>query len=842
MTFERVKKFITGIYKNDVVFGFAVLIGYFLQGRLWIFRGLYKYISTNVGYYGDAYYVMSIYLQNGLNLINGNLYSLQGDHYTWYSNIISATEHTLGPSVIFSALYEITSNPSLSLNLMYLSNIILLQFGMYLLIKYYTKNRIVSFFAGFFLPLSHALKMYYVGHIHSVMYWTLPFLILMIEKYFLNSDHKESIIKKSFVYLFTLFCFVWLLLAGWHIAIFSGICLVFYALLQSKKIYELFKSSKLKFVQLFSIVLIGIIVILPVAIRTLETSKVYRTTRSIGDVAYESRPITGLYGLSGIAFISLSMLKEQEIKQISEVSKSKISNIINDLNDQTPIQPFPDLVSSFSLMLYFILIIPFITYLIIEKKRPTKMFWLVSSSIFIFILSMGPYLKFTTGRIENIKMPYFYIYQIFFPLQAIRNINRIIFIGYFGLIIFWSILLAKGYDYFKNKNFIKGYHSIFGVVFLLLLAIITNFGWSGASVPQIEIDKDLQQAYSFINDRGESSSIYFLDEIGKDKYNNDSLGYNTSIFNFENRSRSINLVNGSIAGLYPYSTLLDTLEDSVVPAEIDLMVNIIAGKKVDYVISKNRDLKSELLAKLQNYYKLEFQNKNYSILSFQSSPLTTSRPDISLSIPSILNKDLKNYAYINFGNLTDYVWVNEYTVEAIDYKIEFEKDNKVEKTIKQKFGEEPFLAPEDGFSVEIDINKGFLEVGDYTINLYRNGQKQFSKDISVYNNKEWEEKEKGSRAVFDKYKDAQYGNFLEVNSFYASGKLEKDADGSNLYLDIIPALETIEGEAFPGFPSWFEPYECEIKGVYMKGDSFSKWCKYHQTGDRKYTVIKGLIR
>ena len=46
----------------------------FLQQRFWLYSGIYQDLKNKIGGHGDAYYNLSLYLQNNLNLRMGHIY------------------------------------------------------------------------------------------------------------------------------------------------------------------------------------------------------------------------------------------------------------------------------------------------------------------------------------------------------------------------------------------------------------------------------------------------------------------------------------------------------------------------------------------------------------------------------------------------------------------------------------------------------------------------------------------------------------------------------------------------------------------------------------------------
>ena len=91
--FKNSKNF---IYKlvNSPLFALALIIGLILaQHRFWLYSEIYTNLYNKIGSGGDAYYNLAIYLQNNTNLLQGKFYSMDGDHFTWWSNIIAVTGH-----------------------------------------------------------------------------------------------------------------------------------------------------------------------------------------------------------------------------------------------------------------------------------------------------------------------------------------------------------------------------------------------------------------------------------------------------------------------------------------------------------------------------------------------------------------------------------------------------------------------------------------------------------------------------------------------------------------------------------------------------------------------------
>ncbi len=262
LTTKKFKTWITAHKKELLALG--ALLALVIVEHIVLFGSYYRHLGSVIGSGGDSYYNLSLFMQNLLNWKHGQFLSLQGDHISFYQNAIGVTAHVISPSVVFALLLPIFKNPIFIFNLIFFGNIFLLQLGIYFLVRFYTKNIPLSIFAALFVILSPAIVgIYYVGHVHASLYWTLPFLILLFEK--LREQHASKTSNKKYIAYAAgiFFCTLWLFFADWHVAIFASIWIGLWVLFHIGMVRNFRKNFRMLLAFFVPLVLAGIILIPP---------------------------------------------------------------------------------------------------------------------------------------------------------------------------------------------------------------------------------------------------------------------------------------------------------------------------------------------------------------------------------------------------------------------------------------------------------------------------------------------------------------------------------------------------------------------------------------------------
>jgi hypothetical protein len=778
---------------------------------------------------------------------------MEGDHYTWYAKMIAMTAHGLGPSLVFAVLFEFTNNPILSYNILYVSNLLLFQLGLYLLVKYYTKNGVIGFVAGFLLPLSYATQMYYTFHLHSFYYWTLPFLLLSVEVLFDRIKSGTYSIRRVVSLLSVIFAsLVWLLLAEWHIAIFSLLFLLIFGLFKTRFIFENFRQHYKVFIAFFVTIFLAYCTLIPLALQMLEATNIHHKVRSEYDVSYEARPVTELLFLSIPLRVVVSEVDQYFPIFSSPEERVSFWKAVN--SPVLPVNYYPDILTSILFWLVLLLIIPFTLYSIKSKGKFSHEVYLGIILLVAMILGLGPFLKLSNNLVvAEIKLPHHYLFHLLLPLQAIRNINRIFTIGYFAALILFSLLLQRAYLALKHQKAFayKTVYSYILVTLLLLFGVIINNGWYGFAYPEVKIQGSLQKTFALIREETQGpSDVYYLDQLGTPYFADSLYAYNASYFNYTERNDYINTVIGGIAGLYPEATILDQLEDSDNPKVINEFVSILSAKKVDFVIVRNRDQNSPIIQALKQYYNYQAIDKEYALMRLQTVTTegVTFTPTYDFIIPKTINKSEPVHIYLNFVNMTDKIYINKEQVAAKKYTFKYiDSKGTTKHEEDHKAGGEPFILPGDGKSVQITNNLKRLSTGEYRVQVYEEGSLIAEETINIVDKIQWQARAESLKSEPIIIEETHFSFRQKETTFlqgdiYVSGKVtqgiinpQNKERGELSQIQFHFVNDTDQPAALP---AWLTAYQCTVDSVYTPDDRFGLWCNFHQPSDLTFDTAQ----
>jgi hypothetical protein len=844
----------------------------FLQHRFWIFRNIYKNFGTAMGSGGDSYYNLAIYLQNLNNFNNGQWYSLEGDHYTFYSNIIGVTAHNYAPSLVFAFLYKIFDNPIFVFNFIFFGNIFLTQIGIYLLVRFYTKNKFASLLTSILVPLSQAtVWTYYTGHIHAALYWALPFLILLLELFLLENFKikKTNPLTKNFnltnikIFIYILGILVtslWIFFAEWHILIFSSFWIAIWLLFKLKSFFIDFKKYKIQIISILSVWILCILLLLPLGLNYVKTSKIYNSTRTLDAVASTNFSTESFFGNKIFILAGLNATKGV-VQNINPETKT--------LNDVTTTvsqngSDFPDKITNFSFILLNILFLPFIFWWISSKQ---KKYTLEVSLALIFLIcswvALGPVLKIANHKIEYVLLPHYFLYQILFPLQAIRAIWRITAISYLSILVFWAVVLSTYWEYIKaqviqnfpSKKLTRFY--IFGLKLLIgILSIVLIFvqqsGFLGNSIPAISQINPILDAIS--NLKSSKEKTFFIWQKGG---NDDGLDYQLSLHNLKKGHKELNWVAGGIAGTYPdFLSMTTSFINS--GKYLDVPAKILAAKKVDFIIYNREvdpveNLKFEL--SIQKYYERVAKIDNKEIWQLNNIPEYISNyADLNyfLTLSKYQNTSDKIQLLVNIENSTDKVFALQEKVKAEEYVFNFYKNGKKIKTQKLEIGGIAALNPQLGLSYSKELDTVW-DTGDIEIKMYSKANKLLAtSQVKILSNFEY------NKLIIDNEKDSFDYNSTPIRRDNISlgidtypVKLSVDVKAGILKNypqklvissnnSVIVNYKNKDGADYGGFPGWLFQPTCHLRGNYFPGDELKFWCVQYLPFDDtfNYSSIK----
>lgn len=692
-----------------------LIITIFIQHRFFIYSGIYSNFGSRMGSEGDGYYNLSIFLQNIYNLSTFNFYSFQGDHQTWWGNIIGITGHNWASTHIFAPVLLITKNPIFAYNFVYFGNIFLLQIGMYFLTLRYTNNKYISFFSALFIPLSPAVKTFYTGHIHASYYWFLPFLTLIIDTLFSSQKNKFSKPYLIFLYLSFAYTFYWMIFADWHSFVFSSVWFFFFTLFKAKLVITNFSFFKWR---LITVSLIGCAILgtsIPFVLKTIDASKTMNAVRTAQDVSSTNGNYNDFFGLqySLIPIVDLSTPLAPHSELIQSNTKKLQSSVFSSAY-------FPDAITIGVFWILLLISLPW-TYLMIIKKGSYYQREYVFLLIFMFsvIVSIGTYLKLSGSSTSEVKLPFYYIREFIYPFQAIRAVWRITILNYCIALLLCSIVIAKlwnSINFSTVSTFARKLSIVYGTVILLLTMSIVNQTWRGDAYQAIEYDKGLANTLTTLSDNNSRQlTTYVLrTPLPWNYFRADYYHYQFSNYNYLTNKRTINWIGGGIAGTYPAEyVFIESLNQD--GQNLDLLIDILASKKVDLII---QELDNPVIADPsiqtthQQYY--ETSNKElsryYELITSDSKRNFWKRKQemnqektidsLTYSIQTSTTHPVSGVIdfAINIENLTDKIWPNPVQVEPSKFVISLNQNGKTISTKETKIGLPAFLPHHQGLT------------------------------------------------------------------------------------------------------------------------------------------------
>lgn len=869
------KKLVDYFFKTSLIWETLILcIVIFLQHRFWIFRNIYKNFGAVMGSGGDAYYNLSIYLQNLYNFNSGQWYSLEGDHYTFYSNIIGVTAHNFAPSLVFGFLYNIFDNPIFVFNLIFFGNIFLTQVGIYHLIRFYTKNRFVSFLASILVPLSQAtVWTFYTGHIHASLYWALPFLILFLEL-FLKENFEQLDIKKItffskyikplniklILYIVGIsMTSLWLFFAEWHVITFSSFWIIIWIVFKLKNLVTHYNKYKIQIISILSIWLLCILLLLPLGLNYLKTSKIYNTTRTIDAVVSTNFNAESFYGSKVVFLAGLNATKG--VAQNLTIDTKAIDDATATVSKSG--SDFPDKITNFSFILLNILFLPFLFWWIFSNK---KKYTLEISLAFIFLITawvaFGPVLKIADRKIEQILLPHYFIYHILIPLQAIRAIWRVTVISYLSILVFWAVVLSKSWEpvrtyimeQFPFKKLSKVY-LIFLQGFVGLLSILLIFiqqsSFFGNAIPAVSQINPVLEAISKVDTRKEKT-FYMWQKGDPD----DGLNYQLSLHNLKKGYNELNWVFGGIAGTYP--DFLNMSSNFINAGKyLDIPSEVLAAKKVDfivYAISPSDIENKDFSYNISKYYqKVETIGTKEIWKLVQAPEYIDSYTDLKyfLTLSKYQNSSDKIQVIVNVENPTDKVFALQDKVKAEEYVFDFYQKGKKVMTQKLEIGGIAALTPKLGlsYSEELETPK---EIGNMEIKMFKDGVFLTESKVEVLSKYDYEKRlDKELLAKFETKSDIIKGNKIslgistypiKMNFEIKSGALNNHPQKLPISINtsVLVNYKNDEGLDYGGFPAWLFQPTCHLYGNYFPGDNLDFWCTQYLPFDETfhYATVK----
>lgn len=386
-----------------------------------------------------------------------------------YENTLSFGDHLIGETVLAFPFYITTHNPIFAENVLIMVSFVLSAYGMFLLTKHFTNNYWIAVVGGVLFSFSHVRFNQY-DHLNILSTEWLPFVFLFLQRY-LEKWKMRDLVALSFFYLLTIFLTVYyLVMVTLAIAIYI-IC------------WTLFNKPNLKLrIREFSFLgvsfIIPILIILPTLLPYFQFSKAFpEVKRIIQDNVIYSANLMSYFTTSRITIAS-------RLTRLSSFSEANAGL-------------FPGIIVIGGV------IVALLHGLKQKNKKKSISFLLVLSLIF-FLLSFGPFLKFTARDMTSLPLPYYYLYYILFPLQIMRVPAR------FAIFSELFLILAAcfGFKYIFSLLSTSKKQWIF-LVTITTVAIVET--WSvPLPLTLVETKKDFPQVYSWLKDQPEKTTVLEL--------------------------------------------------------------------------------------------------------------------------------------------------------------------------------------------------------------------------------------------------------------------------------------------------------------------------------------------
>lgn len=839
--FKNSKNF---IYKlvNSPLFALALIIGLILaQHRFWLYSEIYTNLYNKIGSGGDAYYNLAIYLQNNTNLLQGKFYSMDGDHFTWWSNIIAVTGHGWAPSIIFSLFKSLTNNSIAAFNLLFFSNLILTQLGVYLLVRNLTKNQWISGLVALLVPLSQGWNTFYMAHIHASFYWWLPFLVLSTEKIINQKLNFRQLRFWSYLALL-IYTVYWYIFGDWHSFVFGSLFLIPYIAFKSKSIFEYIKASRQSFLIICGFIFGIFVSAIPFVLKVIEGSKIFNATRDIGAVNGTNFNTERFLGLKYIFMPIISGITNRfpNSKYIP-----KLNQIYDALNKTDSM--YPDALSIITFWLLIILIIPWTVQLFIKRgKYYPRLYSLAVAILISFFVILGPYLKFGGSTILSSYLPHQLIHTIFYPLQAIRAVWRGAFVGYLGVLIFWAIIFSSAWAKYGSQLAKSLKLTLITIILILtpIFMLIQNNGFTTRALDSYKSDTELNMLLDKATTKNRSYDFYIWRKaMPQDQSPTDYYHYSISERNNNLKYQQINWVVGGTAGTYPLEGgFLDLAHSKKI--NIPETIQILNQKNVDLILQENdtnpanleyADKSTDLIYK---YWQKVGQTVKYTLWQKQSNfsgvPVSNLKYSLNLSNTQATNTS-KNLA-VKIENTAGRPWVNPKIVTPIEFEIRTYKGNIEYKNISKSFGEPAFLMNEQGISYQWNNKDILFDTGVDTVKLFRNKQEVYSQKIKTVSNDEYQKLITNAKSQPLQLDNSQIVNFvgnygLSVAAVHIKSKVlsggvltSKQYGKPIISQYIFRPLNSQDKFSNYSMPGYIGQPNCPTEENYLSGDIIDQWC------------------
>lgn len=835
-------------HKKGII-AFGILLALIILEHLFLFGSYYKNFGSVIGSGGDAYYNLSLFMQNLLNWKHGQFLSLQGDHISFYSNVIGVTAHVISPSIIFALLLPLFKNPIFIFNLIFFGNIFLLQLGIYFLVRFYTKNTPIAIFAALFVILSPAVvAIYYVGHVHASLYWTLPFLILLFEKLWLvkTASKKTYLWYAAGIFL----CTLWLFFSDWHIAIFASIWIGLWILFHIGILRHPRKNAA-KLATLFVPLMIAALLLVPLAKKYFETSKIYNAERSPDVVVNTNMNLEDYLGFSRVIPVAIDIVKP--FVKNHPYALERLDHYKSVANQAGP--GFPDPFFRFTFWAGLVLLVPALIVFIWSRGKTLKKELILLGTVILSALFMlGPAIKMGgILALETVPLPYYFLYSWFTPLHAFRALWRAGTVGSLAVTVLWSMLAASLWQKIRGaknlplnkaasetvtKKWARGLLLAFLVLFGFGVLVYQNNGYRGGFIPAKT--KDDFFFTSMEKHLKPNEPISFA--VVSDNMEEGNTNLQTSWFNLEHNRRALEFAIGGDGGFLPLDWLT-AVNLTRQHQSLNTVIEMYAAKGVNVLWVDSNYFKEDPAAQTilaAHYARSESQNGHEVwtlVKKAASTPQTSLRYNLALS--QFQEVGSKWNGMLNIENPTNLPFANPEKVHTVNYELVFSGN---EKNVSEKFslGEQAMIFAHTGASVPFTV-KPKLSVGNYTWTLKREGTEVFNGTVSVLSKSDYKQRvSEAKKTTLETYSNVVAAPF-NMDLYQIPVKLEFSVISGGIINQpkerIVRNNQPVVTEYFDAvgtkvaLPHFFDQPDCKFAGNALPGDNITLWCYQYVPGN-----------
>ena len=575
----------------------AVTLVYWVQYRYFIFSLQFGDFTETFGTnHSDAYYALSIIYQNFLNLAEGRWYSLAGDHYTWYESIIGTTHHMYAWTPLAWVLAQFWDEPLGIYNLLYFLNLFVLQFGVYRLLHFYTRARLIPLLVSLLVPLGPSIVGISYGlHPHVSMYAGLPWILYGLERVRLAKTKIAELRWGGLVGV----GYVYLLLSDWHSAIFAHVLLVPYALYYlARKPFGVRRRWRIGVIT--GSLLLPLLVTVPLGLGFVETSRTFNTTRSLRVISILQRGRNNLnnsLGLGTVAGPAFENVYPRLPSKKTEKERVAVARRFTNTN-----RLYPDVVTT---GVFWVGLLCVLSYLWLDRRRlRERSFFFYGVLVLCSLIALGPYVVIGS-EIGTVKLPYYYIYKLVYPLQAIRYLYRIQAVTYLVALLTLGLWLQAARVTLEGRllaSVSPGRRGRFGVVLfatlVLTLGSVQSISHERIVTEGAEYELGLSEVIADYNrDRRELDYYYF----GRDLFDTYNLNLFTSYHNYRRGFRELSWVTHGISGFHPHGER--SMEGQMTRGDnYDLIADTLSGQGVDLVVTHVPDVTARQERQIEAHY------------------------------------------------------------------------------------------------------------------------------------------------------------------------------------------------------------------------------------------------